>query len=188
MQLQLFGKKYGFAKNHTCYEVCYGLIDMILTRPFCIMISWSGPARSANVEKKINFSANKKIIEAFSKVVTAASSDATDIAIQGFFSNTVFRNASARLHHKKYRSEKIIQQPKQKRRRNNEHNENEQQNQNQEGQQNAEGQGHAQSQGHTEGQGHAEGQGHQEGDQQVHDAVDQQLDLDVPLLENSDIE
>lgn len=102
--MELFGKKYGFAKNQKAIDVCHGLIDLFMTRQFCTAVSWSGQARSANVSQKINFSANKKLIEAFSNVVALASIDSSDAAIQSFFSSSVFRNANARLNHKKYRT------------------------------------------------------------------------------------
>lgn len=82
-----------------------------MTRKFCAAVSWSGQARSANVLQNINSSANKKLIEAFSNVVALASSDANDAGIQEFFSSSIFRNANARLNHKKYRNAATVNTP-----------------------------------------------------------------------------
>lgn len=100
----MFGKKFGFNKNKKSFDVCHGIVDAFITRQFCLQVSWSGQARAANVTQKLNFSANKKLLEAFFNVVYLASTDATDVGIQTFFSGTVFRNATARLSHKKYKN------------------------------------------------------------------------------------
>lgn len=115
-QIEIMCKKYGSTNAYNYTEVCHGIIDKFITREFCQQISWSGRARAQNVKSKLNFSSFRHVINAFNAAVCKSAHNATEIEIQEFFKNTIFRNSTARLHHIKYKINTGKECPKKRKR------------------------------------------------------------------------